>query len=164
MSMIQEQTIPLYEDIVNGYNTMTAGGSTGRESSDLRRARQSAFDRFRALGFPTIKNEDWKYTNITRFLKDEFALGAEGLAEAGVAGGGVDGVAGDFGAGGVAAGLLAAATIPGLDCYQVVLVNGVWNGAIKGGALPKGLQLLTVSAARQDATLSGYFERTEWGN
>ncbi len=153
--MIQEQTIPLYEEIVNGYNTLSAGGSTGRESSDLRRARQSAFDKFRLLGFPSIKNEDWKYTNITRFLKEEFALSGEGVAGGGVAGGKAEVRV---------AGLLAAATIPGLDCYQVVLVNGVWNGEVKGGPLPKGLELLTVSAARQDATLSGYFERMEWGN
>ena len=167
MSMTQEQTIPLYEDIVNEYNTISAGGSTGRESSDLRRARQSAFDKFRLLGFPSIKNEDWKYTNITRFLKEEFAVGTKGVADGGVAGGKTEvrvAHGGGVSDGGGVADLLAAATIQGLDCYQVVLVNGVWNGEVKGGPLPKGLELLTVSAARQDATLSGYFERMEWGN
>jgi Fe-S cluster assembly protein SufD len=157
MSMIQEQTIPLYEEIVNEYNKLSASGSTGRESSDLRRARQSAFDQFRALGFPSIKNEDWKYTNITRFLKEEFALGGEGAV------GGAEGVGVVGGTAGHAA-LLEAATIPGLDCYQVVLVNGVWNGEVKGGPLPRGVQLLSVSAARQDPALSVYFERAEWGN
>ncbi len=74
MSMLQEQTIPLYEEIVNGYNKLSVSGSTGRESGNLRRSRESAFDKFRTLGFPSIKNEDWKYTNITRFLKEGYAL------------------------------------------------------------------------------------------
>ena len=74
MSTIQEQTIPLYEEIVNGYNKLSVSGSTGRESGNLRRSRESAFDKFRMLGFPSIKNEDWKYTNITRFLKEGYTL------------------------------------------------------------------------------------------
>ncbi len=143
--MTQDQAIPLYEEIVNGYNKLSASGNAGRESGDLRRARQSAFDKFRLLGFPSIKNEDWKYTNITRFLKEEFALGGESAAP-------------------LPAGLMETATIASLDCYQVILVNGVWQGDVKGGPLPKGIQLLSVSAARQDPALSTYFERAEWGN
>src|ERR1700760_3655891 len=74
MSVLQEKTVPLYEEIVNEYNQRAVTAAAGGESSDLRRSRQSAFEKFRLLGFPTIKNEDWKYTNITRFLRDEFAL------------------------------------------------------------------------------------------
>ncbi|HEY4062892.1 MAG TPA: Fe-S cluster assembly protein SufD [Puia sp.] len=144
MSMIQGPAIPLYEEVVNGFNKLSAD-APGRESSDLRRVRQSAFDKFKQLGFPTIKNEDWKYTNLTRFLKDEYTLGAGTPVAPDPA-------------------LVAAAAIGSLDCYQVVLVNGSWNGDIKGGALPKGVQLLTVAAARQDPALSGYFERADWNN
>jgi len=152
MSLIQEPAIPLFEEVVNGYTLLSAPGANS-ESSDLRRARQSAFDRFRQLGFPSIKNEDWKYTNITRFLKDEYALS----------------VAGKDGRGVVPEGLLSKAVIPGLDCYQIVLVNGVWDGKIAGGALgvaalPGGIQLLSVAAAKQDPTLSVFFEKAEWGN
>jgi Fe-S cluster assembly protein SufD len=153
MNMIQEPAIPLYQEIVNGFNKWSAEGM-GRESSDLRRARQASFDKFRLLGFPTIRNEDWKYTNITRFLKDEFVLvsGTEQQNADGTIAGLADPI------------LLEKATIPSLECYQVVLVNGVWDGVINGGALPKGLQLMTVSDARQDPALSAYFERTEWSN
>src|ERR1700743_776865 len=116
MSAIQQEASPLFEELVNGYNQLSVSGGTGRESSDLRRARQLAFDQFQLLGFPFIKHEDWKYTNINRFLKDEYALAA------GQAGADVDA-------------LLAKAVIPGLDCYRVVLVNGVWDGVIVGGEL-----------------------------
>jgi Fe-S cluster assembly protein SufD len=158
--MMTPQDITLYEEVVNGYNRMSAADALGRESSDLRKARQSAFERFRESGFPTIKNEDWKYTNIARLLKEEYAVG--GLP------GGPGGVLGDAEQGGrdaavrvVAENVRAAAErtrIAELDAYIVLLVNGVWQKE-DGGELPKGVELLTVAEARQDPALSVYFER-----
>ncbi len=159
--MTSQQDIPLFEEVVKGYKTLSASGADS-ESSDVRRARQLAWDQFRLLGFPSIKNEDWKYTNITRFLKDEFALDGL-LARAGVR---VD----------APADLLQKATIPGLDCYQVVLVNGVWDGkvnsvaaqgvgaALADGVLPKGIRLYPVAEALKNPEISGVFENGKWGN
>ena len=46
---------------------------------ELRDLRQAAKERFDVLGFPTTKNEDWKFTNLAPFLK---TLGAQaGSAE-----------------------------------------------------------------------------------
>jgi len=150
MSMTQEPTIPLFEEVVNGWNKLSLSDGTKKESSDLRRARQSAFDKFRELGFPSIRNEEWKYTNLARFLRDEFTI--EGWEVPGKA------VVPD-------AGLEKKAGIALLDCYKVVLVNGSWDGSIGGGTLPKGLQLLKVAEARQDPALSAYFEKqAAWGN
>ena len=147
--MTSQQDIPLFEEVVKGYHTLSASGADS-ESSDVRRARQLAFDQFRVLGFPSIKNEDWKYTNITRFLKDEFAL--DGL------------LPGDKAAVKAPAELLKKATIHGLDCYQVVLVNGVWDGKVRGGELPKGIRLYPVTEALKNPDLSGVFENGKWGN
>jgi Fe-S cluster assembly protein SufD len=72
--MTLQQDIPLYEEVVNGFDRLTDKVS-GNESSGLRKARRQAFERFRESGFPTIKSEDWKYTNVNRFLKEEYALG-----------------------------------------------------------------------------------------
>src|ERR1700743_1029765 len=144
MSMTQEQTIPLYGEIVKGFNKLSASGQTKGESSDLRHARQTAFDKFRLLGFPTIKNEDWKYTNITRFLKEDFELGAPASS--------------------LPADLLQEAAIPDLDCYRVVLVNGVWDGEITGGPLPKGVEIVRVADALHDPRFSAYFENGKWGS
>jgi Fe-S cluster assembly protein SufD len=153
--MSTPQDIPLYEEVVNGFNRLSAADALGRESSDLRKARQSAFERFRESGFPTIKNEDWKYTNIARWLKDEYALG-------GVPGGSVYATGGaDAADGAVAESVRAAAErarVAELDAYIVLLVNGVWQKE-DAGELPKGVELLTVAEARQDPALSVYFER-----
>jgi len=139
MSTIQEQTAPLFEEIVNGYNRRPDAG----ESAGLRQARQSAFEKFRLLGFPTIRHEDWKYTNLNRFLKEEYAV--DGSVAPAVT-------------------LPAAAAIPGLDAYRVVLVNGVWDGALSGGALPAGVTFMRVRDALRDEAYAGYFETGKWGN
>ncbi|MBN8850862.1 MAG: Fe-S cluster assembly protein SufD [Sphingobacteriales bacterium 50-39] len=142
--MTPSPSIPLFEEVVNGFNKLSVSGGTKKESSDLRRTRQSAFEKFRSLGgFPSIRNEDWRYTNLARFLKDEFTI--EGW-------GGPETPAPD-------ASLVEKAHIAGLDCYQIVLVNGSWDGTVTGGELPKGIQLLKVADARQDPALSVYFEK-----
>jgi Fe-S cluster assembly protein SufD len=60
---------------------------------------------------------------------------------------------------------VADARVAGLDCYSIVLVNGIWQknagagaGTLQGGS-PAGVELLTVAEARHDPALSVYFER-----
>ncbi|HEX8397946.1 MAG TPA: Fe-S cluster assembly protein SufD [Pyrinomonadaceae bacterium] len=48
--------------------------TTGSEASWLRMLRENAIDRFRETGFPTVKQEEWKYTNVAPFVKDEFEI------------------------------------------------------------------------------------------
>ena len=111
MRTIQDNAVPLFEEIVKGYDSRPA--SDVAESRGMREARKAAFEQFRLLGFPTIRHEDWKYTNLSRFLKEEYSVG-------GAAGGAK--VAADAKV--AAAVLPAAAVIPGLDALRVVLVNG----------------------------------------
>src|SRR5580658_1508548 len=121
MSTIQEQAaVPLFGEVVDGYNQRMASGIGERESADLRRARQSAFEKFRLLGFPTIKHEDWKYTNLNRFLKEEYSIDGKSIQIPAIPN----------------------VAIPGLDANRVVLVNGVWDGVVSGGPLPSGLKIM----------------------
>jgi Fe-S cluster assembly protein SufD len=43
------------------------------EPSWLRLLRQKSFDRFESVGYPSVKEEDWKYTNVTPIAKANFA-------------------------------------------------------------------------------------------
>src|SRR5262249_37054928 len=36
--------------------------------------RESAMDRFESLGFPTVHDEEWKYTNLAALAKETFPL------------------------------------------------------------------------------------------
>jgi Fe-S cluster assembly protein SufD len=60
--------------------------------------------------------------------------------------------------------LPSAAMVPGLDGYRLALVNGVWDGRISGGPLPRGLQIMRVADALRDPAYAGYFENGKWGN
>src|SRR5688500_12195773 len=41
----------------------------GETNISLRRIREDAFAAFTASGFPIVKNEDWKYTNVAPIAK-----------------------------------------------------------------------------------------------
>ncbi len=41
----------------------------------LKDLRRKAFDYFTENGFPTVKNEDWKYTNVAPIAKENFQIG-----------------------------------------------------------------------------------------
>lgn len=73
------------------------------ESPSVKAIRQDAFARFEKVGFPTVKNEDWKYTNIHSLVNKTYLLNED-----------VD----------VANLDLSAADIPGLDAHRIVLING----------------------------------------
>ncbi|MDP4255427.1 MAG: Fe-S cluster assembly protein SufD, partial [Bacteroidota bacterium] len=142
--MVQEPAIPLYEEVVDGFNKLLSGPTAAvagprAESNSLRRAREAAFGRFRERGFPSIKDEDWRYTQIARFLKDKYDL------------------SGTFDQDQSA--LADKAEIPSLDSYRIVLVNGTWQRNASRGVPPSGLLLLTTAEAKQDPVFAHYFEQ-----
>jgi Fe-S cluster assembly protein SufD len=143
-----QQDIPLYEEVVNGFDQW-AEFLSKLEPSDLRKTRRQAFEKFRESGFPTIRNEDWKYTNLTRFLREPYEL--EGLPEPGSNRITVTGAQEKW---------LDEARIPELDCYTIYLHNGMWFQKWTTD-LPKGIELLPVAEARRDPALSAWFERPE---
>ncbi|MFQ5584106.1 MAG: Fe-S cluster assembly protein SufD [Calditrichia bacterium] len=49
----------------------------GEITTPFHTVRQEAIARFSELGFPTTRNEEWKYTSISPLLKKEFTLGDE---------------------------------------------------------------------------------------
>jgi len=53
------------------YNALQASAA-GDQPSWLRQLRENAFARFEELGFPSVKDEEWKYTNVAAIAKAEF--------------------------------------------------------------------------------------------
>ena len=119
----------------------------------LERARRDALDRFCERGFPTPRDEDWKYTSVRPIERRTFRLGRPGGGMAGEAG---EGAAGGRPAGRVpaagpeAAAGLAARRIAGLaDPITLTFVNG-WLAAPvpsfpPGGALPAGVRVASLA-------------------
>lgn len=63
-SNIQAQLEAEFQNIQNSFN-----GSAG---SEINLNRSAAFQKFKDLGIPTPKNEDWKYSNLKNLDKSEF--------------------------------------------------------------------------------------------
>lgn len=79
----------------------------GDTATSLHAIRSNAAERFSALGFPSIRNEEWKYTNVLPLLQRSYTVlhnnGASALTREDIA----------------------PLLIEGLDAFVVVLVNGV---------------------------------------
>ncbi|MBN8789843.1 MAG: Fe-S cluster assembly protein SufD [Terrimonas sp.] len=95
-------TTSLYDQLTSLYKEKR----NDTESAWLTVLREDAFKAFARNGFPTTKQEDWRFTNIAPFLKDDFLL-SPGEAS-----------------------LLSTkktANIPHLDAHEIVLKNGMLN-------------------------------------
>src|ERR1022692_2114922 len=44
----------------------------GATKTDVFALRRKAIDAFDTLGFPTVKNEEWKYTNLSKFISEDW--------------------------------------------------------------------------------------------
>jgi Fe-S cluster assembly protein SufD len=68
--MINQLETPLYESIIAKFEIAALQSS----NSQVGNLRQEAFEIFKTLGFPSIKNEEWKFTNVLPSLKEDFEL------------------------------------------------------------------------------------------
>lgn len=104
-------------------------------------ARQLAFSRFRALGLPSVKTEEWRYTNIQRFLKDSFSLAQE--------------------EGAITAEQLKTVNtkIPQLDSYTAVLVNGRLQIALSKLPAEGKITISKLSDAANNTQLQLWFDK-----
>jgi Fe-S cluster assembly protein SufD len=109
------------------YSKTFAGFSGTSLSTDLRPLREEAFRRFTNAGFPTTRDEEWKYTNIAPIA------------------------AGNFMPAGNATTLDLAAIEPfliaGNDVHRFVFVNGLFNASLSDSkSLPSGVIAGALSA------------------
>ncbi len=78
----------------------------GTPIDHLTRVRNKAFEVFREKGFPSIKEEDWRFTNLVPYLDAQFSINAFPASEEKIKD------------------IIEKASIKGLDAYCLILVNG----------------------------------------
>jgi Fe-S cluster assembly protein SufD len=59
-----------YLEVFTGFEKQSAG----RELRWLRELREEAFARFCEMGFPTTRDEDWRFTNVSSIARTDFSL------------------------------------------------------------------------------------------
>jgi len=97
----------------------------------VRDRRKKAFDRFAKTGFPTTREEDWRFTNVSPIAESEFALAGGAFAHA--------------------PSLVAGVNVPG--AVRLVIVNGEFAAGLSDlSALPKGLRIASLRDGARDAT------------
>jgi Fe-S cluster assembly protein SufD len=101
---------------------MEAGGA-------LAQLRRDALDRFVSLGFPTTRDEEWRFTSVAPIAEQAFGLAAAADSRA-------------------AAAAAAAARLPGDWLAELVFVNGRFAPSLsRTGALPRGTRVESLASA-----------------
>lgn len=77
----------------------------GTPIDHLTQIRNNAFEIFKTKGFPSVKEEDWRFTNLVPFLDGNFAINSVPASEEKIQA------------------IINNASIKGLDSYRLVLVN-----------------------------------------
>jgi Fe-S cluster assembly protein SufD len=102
----------------------------GRQPAWLRGLRERAFAHFCEAGFPTIKDEDWRFTSVHAIAKTPFAPARDGHATSAAH-----------------AAALAPMRIPGAAC-QLVFLNGRFAPELSDcGSLPEGVEAGSLAEA-----------------
>ncbi|MFC2992920.1 Fe-S cluster assembly protein SufD [Halomonas tibetensis] len=101
----------------------------GREPTWIAARRQAGAARFEALGFPTRRDEAWKYTDVRAIARGDFALAADAEFSPATA---------------------AALTLP-IDAHRLTFVDGVFSASLSQlEGLPSGVALLPLSRALEE--------------
>ena len=110
------------EPYIAAFRNLRAGGALPGPVW-LEQLRQAGIASFEAMGFPTLKNEEWRYTSVEPIAKQSFAL-ANGKAKSIVG-----------------AEVFSRALIE-TDAPRLTFVNGVYSAALSNTtSLPQGLRL-----------------------
>ncbi len=97
----------------------------------VKERREHAAQRFAAVGFPTTRHEDWRFTNVSPIAEAKFPLAESGFKQA--------------------AGLVASVNVPG--AVRLAIVNGEFVPALSDlSTLPKGLRIAGLRDGARDAT------------
>ena len=96
--------------------------------------RKQGIHEFRANGFPTIRDEDWRYTNIRPLQKQSFAPVDTP----------VDSTSPEK---------FSQSLLPGLDSYRIVFIDGHYSPALTSeAALPEGVNAQSLATAIQSGS------------
>jgi Fe-S cluster assembly protein SufD len=104
--------------------------------------REGAIRRFRAQGFPTTRDEEFRFTSVSAIASGGFEPAGEGSA--------------------AAAALKARAVVPGLRAHELVFVNGRYAPSLSSvGDLPKGVLVAGLAGvlASEPGLVEPYFGR-----
>jgi len=112
--------------------TGSDGGSEAPAPEWLRALRASAAARFAAVGFPTRRNEEWRFTNVSPIVETPFALTTAAQSQLTAEG-------------------LSPFTYEGMGGTQLVFVNGHFDAGLSSPVFPAGVVVSSLAEAMETA-------------
>ena len=131
-TMITQTSDSLYTQLIKTVESDVASGAPG----SVAELRKQALERFKSTGFPTVKKEDWKYTNVQPLVNRPYALQALPVEGSNA---------------------WEKAVIPNLDAHRVVMVNGVYNKELSSHGDIPGLVIMPIEQAFERLCFTKYF-------
>lgn len=115
--MITQVSDTLYTKMLHAFDEKATLGQFGQGT-----VREQAAERFKSLGFPTVKHEDWKHTPLHTVLNKNLVLGQVEEFR-------------------ISAEELAGFAIPSLDAYRIVLINGRYDADLSDTIQLEGVKV-----------------------
>src|SRR5690606_12591099 len=122
----------LYQQVVGTFEE----SETFQAESELKALRHDAFERFQKEGFPTVKDEEWKYTYLHNLVNKPYVLNVEAD---------VDKLNTSL------------ADIPNLDAHRIVLVNGQYVLAFSSLEDELGLVVKPINEAYSESNFQKHY-------
>jgi Fe-S cluster assembly protein SufD len=119
-------------------DTFTAVRDLLPGSGEVAKARQQAFEAYERAGLPHRRLEDWKYTDLRALMREVLPLAAAPDRSA------------------LQRAKSAQASLPGLDAYRLVLVDGVFAPSLSDlSSLESGIRVQTLREILEDSGETG---------
>lgn len=126
-------TESLYQQLISAFSELEAVQESEKWSS----LRRESFQRFQAEGgFPTIKHEEWKYTNLKPLINTSYLLNGDVNID------NID---------------VSKADIPDLDAFRIVLVNGQYVLTFSSVEEEKGLTVKPIEEAQNENNFEKHY-------
>lgn len=123
----------LYQQLISAFSELEAVQESEKWSS----LRKDSFQRFQAEGgFPTVKHEEWKYTNLKPLVNTSYLLNGDVNID------NID---------------VSKADIPDLDAYRIVLVNGQYVLTFSSVEEEKGLTVKPIEEAHNESNFEKHY-------
>lgn len=139
--MTTQVATTLYSRLADEFNLRQA---LPGETAELVQVRKDAFAAFVAKGFPSIKEEDWRFTNLVPFLDTSYAVQATPASDA------------------VIQEAVEKSTIDGLDAYRLVLVNGSINFDLSVLPEGQGVTIVPLKSIRETPAFRSYLAEHDY--
>ena len=141
------EVLSLHDKLVKEFSIVESG-LNGQAKSPIHAIRKQAMARFAELGFPTIRHEEWKYTNLMPVVKQDYVLTLQAVST-------------------LAKSDIEPFLIPDVEANVLVFINGSYSAALSTIVSDKGVEVMPLAEAftKKTAVVEKHFSQyADWQN